>query len=71
MVSNSTSLSTFPLTPAGVRSHEAKAIMKSKMKLGDKVSYMSQVVCTIPDSHIRSCSTIVIVKFPEYSLWPK
>lgn len=60
-----------PLTPAGVRSHEAKAIMKSKMKLGDKVSYVSQIVCTIADSHIRSCSIIVTVKCPEYSLWPK
>jgi predicted RNA-binding protein with PUA-like domain len=38
MVSNTTSLPTFPLTFAGVRSHEAKAIMKSKMKLGDKAS---------------------------------
>lgn len=48
----------------GVRSHEAKKIMKEKMKLGDKVRF------PYPDSthwlpagaDDRFCSTIVIVK---------
>lgn len=50
----------------GVRSHEAKKIMKEKMKLGDKVRFPcpcpGSTHCIPAGADDRFCSTIVIVK---------